>query len=196
MSPILILPIPFHSPKNSRKTSFRKGKSSSKVTWHYILAANTATMYTLYPSDLNDNNSADYYVFNYVGGAMETIADFNLDNPLTIPVLPHNGTDANYLYYVVAPSLSENGRGYSLLGEPNKFVTASGQRFTNVLIAEDPNSVKMTAGMMGGSNENVNIQVVNPTGIVETYNCALSAEGTGSIECIDESGKQPVCVCH
>jgi peptidoglycan hydrolase-like protein with peptidoglycan-binding domain len=95
----------------------------------------------------------------------------------------------------VAPSLSVNGRGYSLLGETTKYVTASAQRFTSISISENGNSVTLTATMVGSPSENVQLQVVNPSGIVENYKCVLSGDGAASLECIDQQNKIPVCIC-
>jgi len=170
------------------------GKASD-VTWHYLLAANTDRYYTILPSDLNDNSpdAKDYIYFDYFAGATKTVAEFNNDNPILIPMLPHKGTVANYLYYVIAPSLQVNGLGYTLLGETSKFVPASTQRITEISVSSDAKSVTLTVGLTGSPSEHVLLEVMNKQSIVEQFDCTLSDAGTGRLICEDSS--QPSCNC-
>jgi len=183
------------SADNSVGNSFINSKAAS-ISWHYLLVANTDRQYTILPSDLGNSDTGNYFIFNYFAGATKTISPFNSQKPLMAPILPHKGTSANYLYYVIAPSLSVNGLGYTLLGETSKFITASAQRITLISVDSSAGSVTLTVGFSGVPQEIVHFEVLSSANVVESYKCTIPKDSTGDgkLVCVDD-GKQRSCSC-
>jgi len=135
------------------------------LRWHSIIGADLTTEYTIYPEDLDLDETESYLVFNFAN-PQGTIAVLNSNDPLIVPAAPLSPTNeyvqiqtslpsaapqpgrvnvsqnephlVHYNYYIVAPLTQWTrpgaSNGFALLGELDKFVPVSAQRFTSLKV--------------------------------------------------------------
>jgi len=120
-------------------------------SWHYILAAELTAPFTITAADLGlaGVNSVVYDYFKLTNRTAN-VMPFDDTHPLQIAQASYdvneNAVDAvPFHYFVVAPVLSS---GWILLGEIDKFVTLSHQRFSSIESTSTGVTVTLT-GMPG-----------------------------------------------
>jgi hypothetical protein len=137
------------------------------------------------------------------------VTPFDVSTSLTIPRAPSPGLNnpRYYRYYVISPVLSN---GLTLLGEPNKMISVSTTRFTNLRITSttfdvDLNVIPLTRlsyslanlfivfMIQGGGNESVSVSVADQSGVIYNNQCTLNAPGSGHLTCT--TGSATVCRC-
>jgi hypothetical protein len=74
--------------------------------------------------------------------------------------------------------------GFALLGEADKWVSVSSQRFSEVKAT----SASLTATVSGGNGEIVNVDVLTPDSKVIHIKCKLNAAGRAALEATNDSG--------
>merc|ERR1711904_580094 len=79
------------------------------------------------------------------------------------------GEDDFQLYLVAAPT----GKKYTLLGEPDKWISVSSQRFSDLAGSDDHASVKVH----GQAGEKVTVRWADAGGKISSATCPLSAAG-------------------
>ena len=117
--------------------------------WHFVLAADLKTPYTLGADDLHTAISCAAF-------APDTgmVAAFDATHPLPLAVTPQVSGVVPFTYLVVAPRTPD---GWAFLGETGKFVTVSRQRFTDIA----PDTARVT--LRGAPREVVTLQWLAPT---------------------------------
>jgi len=158
------------------------------LQWHYLLAANLPIPFMLIPSDLGLDDSQIYVVVDFYNHS--TIAMFNTDLPLVLSATPEFKTrDAKipFHYYIIAPlsQMQRGCQGWTILGELNKFVTASSQRFSNWHIKGD---FSTTVDISGSPYEMVTVSgLFSGIGMtIQDTTCSLNAQGKATIVCTDK----------
>ena len=132
-------------------------------SWHYVFAAEVKTLVTLTAADFGA--TGPHVALNYMTGETRTFDD---KTPLEITVQPNGVKAVPFSYTVVAPA---GPNGWTLIGEREKFVTMSKQRFTKV--SADGLSVEL-AGVPG---EAIELVWVAP----KTAKSASAASGAESL---------------
>jgi len=165
-------------------------------SWHYILAANLSTDYTIFPHDIGfqsgEGLAYDYHQlleqYNATGSIKQVrFSQFDADHPLSLAssISYLHNPPVHFQYQVIAPTFTNN---WTLLGEVGKFVTASAQRFKEVSI----NNQNIELNLIGNPNEIVNIALVTNGMSPFVFTCQLGdALGQATIKC-DSTG---VCKC-
>jgi len=147
----------------------------SGLFWHYILGADLNEEFLLYPSDLyfSSNSSQIQRVFNW--NSPQSVDLFNNDYPLHFPV--HNDPNWPYDYFVIVPVLSND---FLILGETNKFVTMSQQRFNSLELSQQ--MVKLS---IQGSPTEIVMMSVTHVGIdkIVSTSCMIGQDSVAILEC-------------
>jgi len=156
--------------------------------WHYVLAAELQSDFTLYPNDLFPpistlDSGVSYRAFNWNTPRQQQI--FMDEYPIQLKA--NNGSNWPFIYYVMVPILPND---FFVIGEIEKYVTMSSQRFDSieldtsslqVVIQGDINEV--VSVMIGHTGCSTRYQQINCT-IAENKSALLSCKYTGSIDCI------------
>lgn len=121
---------------------------------YYVLAANLTNSYTLYPHSLGILIEP-YFVYEY-GAENQSFASFDQTHPLIIPACPAKDDFAPFHYFIVVPQVKQSD--WIVLGETNKFVAISNQRFERINFL-DSSSIKLV--IKGSLNEKVTISLYN-----------------------------------
>jgi len=172
--------------------------NSTKATilqYNYILGADLSASFNITPKDLGLSNNFQYIVYDYFfpSGYLKI---FDNNTSLYIPPLPKfKNNSINFKYYCITPlsAFLTNGLGWVILGENNKFITTSSQRFSDWKITiNDPTTNTLQVSIKGISHENIelnmmNIKSVNQLSPLKTIGCQLNDSGKATLKCISDS---------
>merc|ERR1712232_1244495 len=111
-----------------------------------------------------------------MGAAPTTAVPFTAASPLKFTTC---GEDDFHLY-LVAPATGK----YTLLGEPDKWISVSSQRFSDLAGSDDHASVKVH----GQAGEKVTIRWADADGKISSTMCELSAAGQATSQISTKSG--------
>jgi len=162
-----------------------------ELRWHYILAANTELEFNIQPTDLGEPSDGLFVVFDYFVQPTSPLL-FTTKYPLKIPALFPLGNTVNFLYYVIVPIMG----GYTLIGERDKFVTASFERFGQIVKTTDTTHSMTNITIFGVPQEEVNLQMFHePTQKVESYSCKIGYYAYAVLHCVEDN-KQHKCTCN
>jgi len=163
--------------------------NSVKLNWHYILAANTQHQFTITPADLGETDTGNMFVYDYFQQP-PVLVRFGNDYPLVIPALNPNGDTVTFRYFVVFQATNS----YSLVGEKNKFVVASKQRFGDITQQTTSGQTVTQVAVFGEKGEMVQVTMLHtPTRTLENYSCTISANGSSYLKCIDDTSHTCSC---
>ncbi len=167
-----------------------KNVEDKEKEWHYILAANLSTSYTIYPKDLglSDPKMVVYNYFQTLSSS--NVQQFTSSHPLVISPADTTATTAtadttpstpptiSFSYYIVCPLFGNN---WAFLGESNKFITVSHQRIQSM--QSTSNGVTIVAS--GASNEKLKFNFYTPNQqVISSPPCSVDARsGTATINC-------------
>ena len=148
-----------------------------QFTWYYLFTGNLASPYYLTVKELPSSR----YTFPVSSLPFSTIAfQYNLDGNITnvtsfgadsgLFISPCGKTD--FQYWVIPPFLPF---GYTLLGELNKIIPVSEQRFSDITVSDNTVTVKVN----GVPTEKVPITVYdNSAKKTQVIECTISESGT------------------
>jgi hypothetical protein len=116
--------------------------------WHFILAADLHAAWTLTPGDLHVSGECVAY-----NPETDAVSPFDKTHPLSLSETSRGARAVPFGYWIIAP---ETPIGWAFLGETDKFVTVSRQRFARI----SPNGLDVTAD--GVPNERITLQWRTP----------------------------------
>jgi len=177
-------------------------------TWHYLLAANLTSPYSLSPDSIYFTAEQGYvYDYHQVFSTFNQTGDINPSelmpfNNESLIYLKESGDlseTINFEYLIVAPVLNNS---WTLLGELGKHIPVSKQRFAEITVSTNG----LLLGIVGGASETVNVGLVPPPASSSSsvasappssaapfvFSCTLNSIGEAKIVC--SSGKA-VCAC-
>jgi hypothetical protein len=131
----------------------------------YVLAASIGRPYNLSIAELGYHPSDELVVVEAHSPAHVRVVGAGVKLPVKAC-----GT-ADFQLYTLAPVLAN---GWVLLGEPDKWVTVSRQRFSNLTLTNLTSGVNVT----GGSGEQVIVHWRSPQGSLVRVDCTLAQSGT------------------
>jgi hypothetical protein len=135
--------------------------------WHFIFGCQLTASYSFLTSDLLLPFTGKYVAFLFNTGAINLV-NFGENAPLNIPA---GKTYGDYYYWIAAPVLDN---GWKFLGETDKFITVSKQRFKSIITTNDGVQVQLA----GKSGEQVNLSFSPPTNTsIQHYTCTISPSG-------------------
>jgi len=155
--------------------------------WHYVVAADhPVSNYTFGLGDLFGNFSRAgakqalaWNWHEYYGNNKTKPIIVRANDKITVPNLTSTKEgEIKFIYWVIAPTFPN---GWTFLGEMNKYVTMSRQRFTSVGYNEAGNSVYAT--FTGKKGEVVSIGVSNPSNSVIAVDCVVGSNFGGAVGC-------------
>eukprot|EP00039_Didymoeca_costata_P000291 m.45001 g.45001 ORF g.45001 m.45001 type:complete len:246 (+) comp10171_c0_seq1:1379-2116(+) len=217
---------PMTPASDRRSNSFVKpldplGNFSENGTWWYtILATDTSSSFSITSSMLWPRPArSSFFMVEYFdtpckhGESVSTCLKlFSESSPLPAPELVQNNSARNWRLFTVSPVLPG---GFVLIGEYNKYVHISPQRFTShrlrdqqpwdsdvfvasEIIDEDKNTLSLT--ITGAPSENVTVSIVVPAalshgtdtqraenGTVYLVSIILNDNGVGGLQCVADS---------
>lgn len=138
----------------------------SGLHWNYVISADLAAPYQVYPDDLPFLQSYGRNTWKFISWTDPTnIYTFAQQNPIQLLNHPDDYKAGKWPfdYYVVIPVLTND---FVLIGEVDKFVTMSPQRFSNLQVSDSQIAVDV-AGVAG---EAVTIYVSH-VGCISTILC-------------------------
>lgn len=106
---------------------------------YHILAANLTKPYILYPHTLGILADSSYYIFEFERET-SSLAPFSEANPLIIPACPAKYDYVPFHYYLAVPSQNSD---WVFLGEVQKFITISRQRFHQLSVSQQSFQVQV-----------------------------------------------------
>lgn len=139
-------------------------------TWHFVFAAELTASYDFLTTDLLLPFSGKYvaFLFNATDDSTISVVPFGEGAPLAIPA----GSNYGDAYLWIASPVLDNG--WVFLGETDKFITVSKQRFKSVNTG--PNYVQVLVS--GQPGESVRLVFVAPSSTqLQQYQCTISASG-------------------
>eukprot|EP01117_Protostelium_nocturnum_P005067 TRINITY_DN1833_c0_g1_i1.p1 TRINITY_DN1833_c0_g1~~TRINITY_DN1833_c0_g1_i1.p1 ORF type:complete len:782 (+),score=207.18 TRINITY_DN1833_c0_g1_i1:2854-5199(+) len=166
-------------------------------TW-YLLSTDLKAPYTVFTKDLGLPKGTRYISYQF---GSNKYSSFNDSAPFRAPVNPKshhfwkdskgNSNPMKYYhnYQVLSPVLNGN---FVLLGEKDKWVTTSNDRFQNIR----SNASSLTAKIVGGKNEIVNLSIILPSNLasitgsspsVTKIACNISTSGIARLTCTTQS---------
>jgi len=182
---------------SSSQHAFHNGQESIQASWHYILAADTQTAFTINTKDIGEPK-ASFLVFDYFGESMK-VSDFDASHPLVIPALYNpKSTTVTFKYYILVPIVDIPGKQlpYTLIGESDKFIVASYQRFGAITLSFETQFV-MKVTINGAPNEQVHLQARHEaTQSIVSVVCSLNKMGTATLTCMESTTQPGSCVCQ
>lgn len=141
----------------------------SGVRYSYVLTPEVSSAYNLSLAELGYDPSVSLAAQRRGSGALETVST---SKPLALAKCQLD----SFGLVVLSPELGTSG--WRLLGEPEKWVAVSPQRFSQV--SADGSGVSAT--LSGGPGEVVTVRFQNSAGKVIQGSCTLSAAGKASIK--------------
>lgn len=148
-------------------------------TWYYLLSGDLTSSYSLKSKELPPSRSTfpasslpfPTIAFQYtLDGNVTNVTDFSGGPDATLDIPQCNKTD--FQYWVIPPYFPF---GYTLMGELNKIVPVSEQRFSDIIISE--NIVKIQVS--GVPSEKVNVTVYErASSKTQVVYCTISDSGT------------------
>jgi len=139
-----------------------------------VFGCQLSSAYSFKPSDFVIPASPSKFVYY----------QYNLTNPKSITVntfssitIPSGSTPGDSYLYIVAPILSNSG--WTFLGEVNKFIAVSKQRFTQ--LNDDPTGI--TLQIQGSYRENVLLAFLVPQSTVPVFwECIIPISGIAKFD--------------
>jgi len=126
-----------------------------RYSWHYIFAGDLESPFTINAKDIGISGRSSRVVdFFALANATAKLVAFDDTHPLRISLPSSKPPVVQFGYYIIAPVLDS---GWVLLGETEKFITTSKQRFSSLNSFLSNFSVTLT----GTKNEKVSIGVAN-----------------------------------
>eukprot|EP00026_Physarum_polycephalum_P002700 Phypoly_transcript_02708.p1 GENE.Phypoly_transcript_02708~~Phypoly_transcript_02708.p1 ORF type:complete len:605 (+),score=75.81 Phypoly_transcript_02708:816-2630(+) len=139
-------------------------------TWHFIFGAQLTASYNFLTSDLLLPFSGQYvaFLFNSTDDKDIKLVNFDTSTPLQIPA----GSTYGDAYYWIASPVLDNG--WVFLGETDKYITVSKQRFKSVTTTNSNVQIELA----GEPGEQVTLSFVPPHSMTaQIYQCTISPSG-------------------
>lgn len=166
--------------------------------WHYVLAAQLESPFTLTAAQLGPALSASgYLVFDYFNplggpvGSLDALHNFTIPTGTGQPSAPAAAHAIRY--YIVAPLLSN---GWSLLGELGKVTPMAAARTSNLQVAADG----FTASIAGSAGEpqGLTFAVLPPSSVLASVvqrHDATTSNGIVQVACPSKAGSSATLAC-
>jgi len=139
--------------------------------FHYVLVINLNATYSLTVDQLNGPTIPNSVTFEARNPS--ALALFDASHPLSLAACGK----IDFQIHHIVPAFSN---GWALLGELNKFVSVSEDRFVNIDVQ---GSNGFTVGIRGAPGETVSISATPVSAWkISTFNCKIPASGTANLQ--------------